>query len=86
MNVRQEINFSESRDKNLVFKKIKNIKKINGDTCLGETLDYATRNMLTTAAGSRIEQGIEQIIFVMTDGNHNCKRNMLEVLDCTRRN
>ena len=79
MNVRQEIRFSDSIDESKVFEKIEKMKKINGDTCLGETLDFFTRNMLTEAAGSRINAGIEQIIFVMTDGNHNCKRNMLEV-------
>ena len=66
-------------DKATVLGEIEGIKKINGDTCLGESLKFFSTSMMTQAAGSRLKSGIPQKIFVMTDGQHNCGHNMLQV-------
>ena len=49
---------------------IDGMRKLNGDTCIGEALDYFYRNMFTSQAGQRSD--VEQRVIVMTDGKKNC--------------
>ena len=46
------------------------MRKLNGDTCIGEALDYFYSNMFTAQAGLR--EGVKQRVIVMTDGKKNC--------------
>jgi len=50
------------------------MKKLNGDTCIGEALDYFYENMFTAEAGLRSDT--KQRVIVMTDGHKNCRGNI----------
>jgi hypothetical protein len=52
--------------KGAVLRRIDSMKKLNGDTCIGEALDFFYTNMFNAAAGLR--QDVSTRVIVMTDG------------------
>ena len=64
------LTFDRSTSKEAVIGAIDGMKKLNGDTCIGEALDYFYRNIFTSQAGLRSD--VEQRVIVMTDGKRNC--------------
>lgn len=60
------MDFRDSTDKNAILARVDSMVKLNGDTCIGEALDYFYENMFTAAAGSRAN--VQKRVIVMTDG------------------
>ncbi|XP_053571723.1 collagen alpha-6(VI) chain [Bombina bombina] len=67
-----QFNLKTYVDKVSIKKQIDNIKQITGNTLIGSALQL-TENMFSPSANSRINDGVPQILLVITDGDSQDK-------------
>ncbi|XP_069814430.1 collagen alpha-6(VI) chain-like [Dendropsophus ebraccatus] len=66
---RTEFQLKTYLDKELLKKKVNEITKLGGNTYIGKALHLTDSALLSPAANSRISEGVQQILLVVTDGN-----------------
>ncbi|XP_056376652.1 collagen alpha-6(VI) chain-like isoform X2 [Hyla sarda] len=65
---RTEFQLKTFLDKETLKKKVNDIVKLNGNTYIGNALRLTDSALLSPAANSRISEGVQQILLVITDG------------------
>ncbi|XP_073425720.1 collagen alpha-6(VI) chain-like [Dendrobates tinctorius] len=65
---RTEFQLKTYLDKELLKEKVNEIDKLGGSTLIGEALTKTDSALLSQAANSRINEGVQQILLVVTDG------------------
>ena len=48
--INKVIDFREANSKDIIKQRVDSMRKLNGDTCIGEALDYFYSNMFTAQA------------------------------------
>ncbi|XP_066440926.1 collagen alpha-6(VI) chain-like [Eleutherodactylus coqui] len=66
---RPEFHLQTYTDKETLKEKVKAISQIGGSTLIGEALTKTDKNLLSQKAKSRINEGVQQILIVITDGD-----------------
>nr|XP_028558924.1 collagen alpha-3(VI) chain isoform X16 [Podarcis muralis] len=68
-NVQLEFNFEDIPNKQDILQKVKRMKIKTGRLLnIGAALDYAKREVFVTSAGSRIEEGVPQLLMLLAAG------------------
>ncbi|KAG9476082.1 hypothetical protein GDO78_002912 [Eleutherodactylus coqui] len=66
---RPEFHLQTYTDKETLKEKVKAISQIGGSTLIGKALTKTDKNLLSQKAKSRINEGVQQILIVITDGD-----------------
>ncbi|XP_075171327.1 collagen alpha-6(VI) chain-like [Anomaloglossus baeobatrachus] len=70
---RTEFQLKTYLDKETLKEKVNNIEKLGGNTLIGNALTKTDSALLSQAANSRINEGVQQILLVITDGDSQDK-------------